>query len=75
MIFKPHAKALIGHNRTPEWLRIIAYVRARAKYGNPVMVFLGIVLASLVLIGSGIIIGQGLLRFIPMRFLRYITPG
>jgi putative Ca2+/H+ antiporter (TMEM165/GDT1 family) len=46
-----------------------------AKYGSPMLVFLGIVLASAVLTGSGILIGQALLRFIPRRTLRYIASG
>jgi len=50
-----------------------ASIALAAKYGSPLMVFLGIVLASFVLTGSGIVIGQGLLRFIPRKFLRYIA--
>jgi putative Ca2+/H+ antiporter (TMEM165/GDT1 family) len=52
-----------------------ASIALAAKYGSPVMVFIGIVFASIVLTGSGIIIGQGLLRFIPRRILRYVASG
>jgi putative Ca2+/H+ antiporter (TMEM165/GDT1 family) len=52
-----------------------ASITLAAKYGSPLMVLLGIVFASIVLTGSGIIIGQGLLRFIPRRILKYISSG
>jgi putative Ca2+/H+ antiporter (TMEM165/GDT1 family) len=52
-----------------------ASIALAAKYGNPLIVLLGIVLASIVLTGSGIIVGQGLLRFVPRRYLRYIASG
>jgi putative Ca2+/H+ antiporter (TMEM165/GDT1 family) len=52
-----------------------ASITLAAKYGNPLLVFLGIMLASILLTGSGIIIGQGLLRYIPKRTLNYIASG
>jgi len=39
------------------------------------MVFAGIFLASILIIGIGIILGQGLLRVIPQRYIRYFSSG
>ena len=44
-----------------------------ARYGAPLLVFLGILLASTILTGSGVLAGRGLMRVIPGRYLRYIT--
>jgi len=49
----------------------IASIVLAARYGSPFMVFAGIILASILIIGSGIILGQGLLRVMPQRYLRY----
>ncbi len=42
-----------------------------ARYGSPLMVFAGIILASALITGSGIFIGKGLVRVVPERYLRY----
>jgi len=42
-----------------------------ARYGNPVMVFLGIMIGAALITGSGVIIGKGLMRIVPERYLRY----
>ena len=44
-----------------------------ARYGNPLMVFLGILIGSALLTGSGVVIGKGLMRVIPKRHLRYVA--
>jgi uncharacterized membrane protein len=44
-----------------------------ARYGSPLLVFAGIMLGSLLITGSGVVIGKGLLRVVPERYLRYIT--
>jgi putative Ca2+/H+ antiporter (TMEM165/GDT1 family) len=44
-----------------------------ARYGNPLLVFVGIMLGSLLITGSGVVIGKGLLKFVPERYLRYIA--
>ncbi len=43
-----------------------------ARYGNPCMVFLGILLGAAVITGSGVVIGKGLMRLTPERYLRYV---
>jgi len=42
-----------------------------ARYGSPVMVFLGIMLGAALITGSGMVIGKGLMRIVPERYLRY----
>jgi putative Ca2+/H+ antiporter (TMEM165/GDT1 family) len=42
-----------------------------ARYGNPVMVFLGIMIGAALITGSGVVIGKGLMRIVPERYLRY----
>jgi len=42
-----------------------------ARYGSPVLVFLGIMLGAALITGSGVIIGKGLMKVIPERYLRY----
>ena len=44
-----------------------------ARYGNPSMVFLGILLGAALITGSGVVIGKGLMRFVPERYLRYVA--
>jgi putative Ca2+/H+ antiporter (TMEM165/GDT1 family) len=44
-----------------------------ARYGSPILVFLGIVFASAIISGSGIILGHGVIRFLPQRYMKYIT--
>jgi len=44
-----------------------------ARYGNPLMVFAGIMLGSALITGSGVVIGKALMRFVPERYLRYIA--
>jgi putative Ca2+/H+ antiporter (TMEM165/GDT1 family) len=44
-----------------------------ARYGSPLLVFAGIMLGSLLITGSGVVIGRGLLRVVPERYLRYIA--
>ena len=44
-----------------------------ARYGNPGMVFLGILLGAALITGSGVIIGKGLMKFIPEHYLRYVA--
>jgi putative Ca2+/H+ antiporter (TMEM165/GDT1 family) len=46
-----------------------------AKYGNPLMVFVGIMLASVLITGSGVVIGKGLMKIVPERYLRFIAAG
>jgi len=42
-----------------------------ARYGSPVMVFLGIMLGAALITGSGVVIGKGLMKIVPERYLRY----
>ncbi|UCH57751.1 MAG: TMEM165/GDT1 family protein [Candidatus Bathyarchaeota archaeon] len=44
-----------------------------ARYGSPLMVFIGILLGAAVITGSGVVIGKGLMRVVPERYLRYIA--
>ncbi len=44
-----------------------------ARYGNPGMVFAGILLGAAVITGSGVVIGKGLMRLVPERYLRYVA--
>jgi len=44
-----------------------------ARYGSPVLVFLGIMLGSALITGSGVVIGKGLMRVVPERYLRYVA--
>jgi putative Ca2+/H+ antiporter (TMEM165/GDT1 family) len=42
-----------------------------ARYGSPVMVFLGIMIGAALITGSGVVIGKGLMKIVPERYLRY----
>jgi len=42
-----------------------------ARYRSPVMVFLGIMLGAALITGSGVVIGKGLMKVMPERYLRY----
>jgi putative Ca2+/H+ antiporter (TMEM165/GDT1 family) len=42
-----------------------------ARYGSPVLVFLGIMLGAALITGSGVVIGKGLMRIVPEHYLRY----
>lgn len=44
-----------------------------AKYGSPLMVFAGILAASAVITGSGVVVGKGLMRVVPRRYIRYVA--
>jgi putative Ca2+/H+ antiporter (TMEM165/GDT1 family) len=44
-----------------------------ARYGSPLLVFIGIMLGSALITGSGVVIGKGLLKIVPERYLRYIA--
>ncbi|UCD44688.1 MAG: TMEM165/GDT1 family protein [Candidatus Bathyarchaeota archaeon] len=44
-----------------------------ARYGSPLLVFLGIMLGSALITGSGVVIGKGLLKIVPERYMRYIA--
>lgn len=44
-----------------------------ARYGSPLPVFLGIMLGSALITGSGVVIGKGLMRVVPERYLRYVA--
>ena len=44
-----------------------------ARYGSPGLVFLGILLGAALITGSGVVIGRGLMRLIPRRYLRYFA--
>ncbi len=44
-----------------------------ARYGSPLLVFLGIMLGSAHITGSGVVIGKGLLKIVPERYLKYIA--
>lgn len=44
-----------------------------AKYGSPIPVFWGIVIASSIITASGVVLGRGLLRIVPLRYLRYVA--
>jgi len=46
-----------------------------ARYGSPVLVFLGIMLGSVLITGNGVVIGKGLVKVVPERYLRYIAAG
>ena len=52
--------------------QIASFVLA-ARYGSPLLVFLGIMLGSALITGSGVVIGKGLLKIIPKRYLKYIA--
>ena len=42
-----------------------------ARYGSPGLVFAGIMLGAALITGSGVVIGKGLMRIVPERYLRY----
>ena len=42
-----------------------------ARYRSPVLVFLGIMLGAALITGSGVVIGKGLMKVMPERYLRY----
>jgi len=42
-----------------------------ARYGSPGLVFLGIMLGAALITGSGVVIGKGLMKVMPERYLRY----
>ncbi len=44
-----------------------------ARYGSPLLVFIGIMLGSALITGSGVVIGKGLMRIVPERYLRYVA--
>lgn len=44
-----------------------------ARYGSPLLVFLGIMLGSALITGSGVVIGKGLMRVVPERYMRYVA--
>lgn len=44
-----------------------------ARYGSPLLVFIGIMLGSALITGSGVVIGKGLMRVVPERYLRYVA--
>ncbi|MCW3978493.1 MAG: TMEM165/GDT1 family protein [Candidatus Bathyarchaeota archaeon] len=44
-----------------------------ARYGSPLLVFIGIMLGSALITGSGVLIGKGLMRVVPERYLRYVA--
>jgi putative Ca2+/H+ antiporter (TMEM165/GDT1 family) len=42
-----------------------------ARYGSPVLVFLGIMLGAALITGSGVVISKGLMRIVSEHYLRY----
>ena len=44
-----------------------------ARYGSPGMVFLGILLGTALITGSGVVIDKGLMKLVPERYLRYVA--
>ena len=42
-----------------------------ARYVSPGLVFAGIMLGAALITGSGVVIGKGLMRIVPERYLRY----
>ncbi|RLI31615.1 UPF0016 domain-containing protein [Candidatus Bathyarchaeota archaeon] len=50
-----------------------AAILLSARYGAPLLVFLGILLASAVLTGGGVIAGRGLMAAVPSHYIRYIS--
>lgn len=44
-----------------------------ARYSNPLMVYVGVISASIILTGCAVFIGRNIIRLIPKRYLRYIT--
>lgn len=44
-----------------------------ARYSSPLMVFIGVISASIILTGCAVFIGRNMGRFISKRYLRYIT--
>jgi putative Ca2+/H+ antiporter (TMEM165/GDT1 family) len=41
-----------------------------ARYGNPLLLFVGILMGAALITASGVVIGRGLMRLIPRRYLR-----
>lgn len=44
-----------------------------ARYSSPLMVFIGVISASIILTGCAVFIGRNMFRLIPKQYLRYIT--
>ncbi|MBS7653118.1 TMEM165/GDT1 family protein [Candidatus Bathyarchaeota archaeon] len=44
-----------------------------ARYSSPLMVYIGVISASIILTGCAVFIGRNMFRLIPKRYLRYIT--
>jgi putative Ca2+/H+ antiporter (TMEM165/GDT1 family) len=51
----------------------LASMALSARYSNPLMVFIGAISAAVILTGCAVVVGRNLLRFIPRRYLRYLT--
>ncbi|MCS7131112.1 MAG: TMEM165/GDT1 family protein, partial [Hadesarchaea archaeon] len=47
-----------------------ASIALAAKYGSPALVIVGIALAYLLAMGTGVLLGTGLLKLVPARYLR-----
>lgn len=47
-----------------------AAIALAARCGSPALIFAGIVLAYLIVMGAGVIVGASLLRLVPMRYIR-----
>jgi len=48
-----------------------AVIALAARYSAPVSVFLGVILAFLVITGIGVTVGEVLLKLVPMRYIRW----
>lgn len=51
----------------------LAVIALSANYGAPLQVFLGMVLAYVLLMGVGVLVGSRLLKLVPQRYLRIFS--
>lgn len=47
-----------------------AAIALAARYGSPALIFAGIILAYLIVMGAGVLVGASLLKLVPMRYIR-----
>jgi putative Ca2+/H+ antiporter (TMEM165/GDT1 family) len=48
----------------------LSIIALAARYGAPVLIFLGMILAYVMVMGIAVIVGDKLLRLLPPRYLR-----
>jgi putative Ca2+/H+ antiporter (TMEM165/GDT1 family) len=51
----------------------LSIITLAARYGAPVLIFLGMVLAYVLVMGIAVVVGNKLLRLLPPRYLRVLT--